>query len=247
MFQQLTPITKNIIILNVIVYILANFVFSVDFMYSNFSAFFPTSPLFKSWQIITHMFMHSGIMHIAFNMLTLASFGPVLERFLGDRKFLILYFLSGFGALALNFAWEGYQINQIVQYLYSSNVDISSLRDGTDIIKNNLTNADIEIIFSKNDINSIFQQTLISRMVGASGAIFGVVAAFTALYPNAEMMIMFIPFPIKAKILLPIVIIGSLYLGINNYGGIAHFAHIGGALVGYLLIKFWGRNRYRIN
>ena len=101
MFQQLTPITKNIIILNVIVYILANFVFSVDFMYSNFSAFFPTSPLFKSWQIITHMFMHAtfqggGIMHIAFNMLTLASFGPVLERFLGDKKFLILYFAKTF-------------------------------------------------------------------------------------------------------------------------------------------------------
>ena len=84
-------------------------------------------------------------------------------------------------------------------------------------------------------------------MVGASGAIFGVVAAFTALYPKAEMYIMFIPFPIKAQVLLPIVIIGSLYLGINNYGGIAHFAHIGGALVGYILIKFWGRNRYRIN
>ena len=244
MFQQLTPITKNIIILNVIVFVLA-YIFPQ--MLGYFAAFFPTSPYFKSWQIITHMFMHGGFMHIAFNMLTLASFGPVLERFLGDKKFLILYFLSGFGALALNLAWEGYQINQIVQYLYSSNVDISSLRDGTDIIKNNLTNADIEIIFAKNDINSIFQQSLISRMVGASGAIFGVVAAFTALYPNAEMMIMFIPFPIKAKILLPIVIIGSLYLGINNYGGIAHFAHIGGALVGYLLIKFWGRNRYRIN
>ena len=244
MFQQLTPITKNIIILNIIIFVLA---LAIPQMNTYLAAYFPASPNFHSWQIITHMFMHSGIMHIAFNMLTLASFGPVLERFLGDRKFLILYFLSGFGALALNFAWEGYQINQIVQYLYSSNVDISSLRDGTDIIKNNLTNADIEIIFAKNDINSIFQQSLISRMVGASGAIFGVVAAFTALYPNAEMMIMFIPFPIKAKILLPIVIIGSLYLGINNYGGIAHFAHIGGALVGYILIKFWGRNRYRIN
>ena len=191
--------------------------------------------------------MHSGIMHIAFNMLTLASFGPVLERFLGDRKFLILYFLSGFGALALNLAWEGYQINQIVQYLYSSNVDISSLRDGADIIKNNLTDSDINALFMRQDIESIFQQSLISRMVGASGAIFGVVAAFATLYPNAEMMIMFIPFPIKAKVLLPIVIIGSIFLGFNNYGGIAHFAHIGGALVGFLLVKYWGRNRYRIN
>ena len=191
--------------------------------------------------------MHGGFMHIAFNMLTLASFGPVLERFLGDKKFLILYFLSGFGALALNLIWEGYQMNQIVQYLNSTNVDISSLRDGADIIKNNLTDSDINALFMRQDIESIFQQSLISRMVGASGAIFGVVAAFATLYPNAEMMIMFIPFPIKAKVLLPIVIIGSIFLGFNNYGGIAHFAHIGGALVGFLLVKYWGRNRYRIN
>ena len=135
MFQNITPITKNIIILNVIIFILA-FIFPQLNTY--LAAYYPTSPNFKSWQIITHMFMHGGFMHIAFNMLTLASFGPVLERFLGDKKFLILYFLSGFGALALNLAWEGYQINQIVQYLYSNNVDISSLRDGADIIKNNL-------------------------------------------------------------------------------------------------------------
>ena len=244
MFQQLTPITKNIIILNVIVFVLA-YIFPQ--MLGNFAAFFPTSPYFKSWQIITHMFMHGGFMHIAFNMLTLASFGPVLERFLGDKKFLILYFLSGFGALALNLIWEGYQMNQIVQYLNSTNVDISSLRDGADIIKNNLTDSDINALFMRQDIESIFQQSLISRMVGASGAIFGVVAAFATLYPNAEMMIMFIPFPIKAKVLLPIVIIGSIFLGFNNYGGIAHFAHIGGALVGFLLVKYWGRNRYRIN
>ena len=244
MFQQLTPITKNIIILNIIIFVLA---LAIPQMNTYLAAYFPASPNFHSWQIITHMFMHSGIMHIAFNMLTLASFGPVLERFLGYKKFLILYFLSGFGALALNLAWEGYQINQIVQYLYSSNVDISSLRDGADIIKNNLTDSDINALFMRQDIESIFQQSLISRMVGASGAIFGVVAAFATLYPNAEMMIMFIPFPIKAKVLLPIVIIGSIFLGFNNYGGIAHFAHIGGALVGFLLVKYWGRNRYRIN
>ena len=160
---------------------------------------------------------------------------------------MILYFIFGFGALALNLIWEGYQMNQIVQYLNSTNVDISSLRDGADIIKNNLTDSDINALFMRQDIESIFQQSLISRMVGASVAIFGVVAAFATLYPNAEKMIMFIPFPIKAKVLLPIVIIGSIFLGFNNYGGIAHFAHIGGSLVGFLLVKYWGRNRYRIN
>ena len=201
MFQNITPITKNIIILNVIVFILA-FIFPQLNTY--LAAYYPTSPNFKSWQIITHMFMHGGFMHIAFNMLTLASFGPLLERFLGEKKYILLYFLSGLGAYALNSLWIYY-----------------------------------EMIAEEQFINV--------AMLGASGAIFGVVAAFTALYPNAEMMIMFIPFPIKAKILLPIVIVGSIYLGINNVGGVAHFAHIGGAIVGYILIKIWGRNRYRIN
>ena len=202
MFQNITPITKNIIILNVIVFILSNTF--LPQMYYFLVAYFPLDPEFKSWQIVTHMFMHGGIMHIAFNMLTLASFGPLLERFLGEKKYILLYFLSGLGAYALNSLWIYY-----------------------------------EMIAEEQFINV--------AMLGASGAIFGVVAAFTALYPNAEMMIMFIPFPIKAKILLPIVIVGSIYLGINNVGGVAHFAHIGGALVGYILIKIWGRNRYRIN
>jgi membrane associated rhomboid family serine protease len=203
MFQNITPITKNIIILNVIVFILSNTF--LPQMYYFLVAYFPLAPEFKSWQIVTHMFMHGGIMHIAFNMLTLASFGPLLERFLGEKKYILLYFLSGLGAYALNSLWIYY-----------------------------------EMVNNGNEFMNV-------AMLGASGAIFGVVAAFTALYPNAEMMIMFIPFPIKAKILLPIVIVGSIYLGINNVGGVAHFAHIGGAIVGYILIKIWGRNRYRIN
>lgn len=202
LFRNITPITKNIIIINVIVFILANTLFPK--MYDYLVVYFPLAPQFKSWQIITYMFMHGGIMHIAFNMLTLASFGPLLERFLGEKKYIMLYFLSGLGAFALNSLWIYYET---ISTGHFENV----------------------------------------AMLGASGAIFGVVAAFTALYPNAEMMIMFIPFPIKAKILLPIVIIGSIYLGINNIGGVAHFAHIGGAIVGYILIKIWGRNRYRIN
>ena len=243
LFRNITPVTRNIIILNVIVYVLANFIFSSNFMYANFSAFFPTSPFFKSWQIITHMFMHAsyksgmGIMHIAFNMLALASFGPLLERFLGEKKFLILYFLSGLGAFALFNLWEYFQLYKNAQPLIAEGMKMS------DIIIGNFNKVPIRLEENGQKIIDI----LSTPMVGASGALFGVVAAFTVLYPDAEMMIMFIPFPIKAKILLPIVIVGSVFLGINNVGGIAHFAHIGGAIVGYILIKIWGRNRYRIN
>ena len=234
MFQQLTPITKNIIILNVIVFVLA---YLFPQMNTYLAAYFPTSPNFHSWQIITHMFMHGGFMHIAFNMLTLASFGPVLERFLGDKKFLILYFLSGLGAFVLFNLWELFQLYQDAKPMIAEGYAFSDILYGNfGEIPRNLEESAMSVA-----------EILKTPMVGASGAIFGVVAAFATLYPNAEMMIMFIPFPIKAKVLLPIVIIGSIFLGFNNYGGIAHFAHIGGALVGFLLVKYWGRNRYRIN
>lgn len=235
MFQQLTPITKNIIILNVIVFVLA-YIFPQ--MLGYFAAFFPTSPYFKSWQIITHMFMHGGFMHIAFNMLTLASFGPVLERFLGDKKFLILYFLSGLGAFVLFNLWELFQLYQDAKPMIAEGYAFSDILYGNfGEIPRNLEESAMSVA-----------EILKTPMVGASGAIFGVIAAFSVLYPNAEMFIMFIPFPIKAKVLFPIAIVVSLVLGISGSGGnIAHFAHIGGALVGYILIKFWGRNRYRIN
>lgn len=235
LFRNLTPITRNIIILNVIVFILA-YIFPIFNTY--FAAYYPTSPNFKSWQIITHMFMHGGIMHIAFNMLTFASFGPVLERFLGDKKFLILYFLSGLGAFVLFNLWEYYQIYKDAQPLIAEGLQFS------DILKGNFDKVPVRLEENGQNIINI----LSTPMVGASGAIFGVIAAFSLLYPNAEMFILFIPFPIKAKVLFPIAIIVSLYLGISGSGGnIAHFAHIGGALVGYILIKIWGRNRYRIN
>ena len=235
MFQQLTPITKNIIILNVIIFVLA---LAIPQMNTYLAAYFPASPNFHSWQIITHMFMHSGIMHIAFNMLTLASFGPVLERFLGDKKFLILYFLSGLGAFVLFNLWELFHMYQIAQPMIAEGYSFFFFLTGNfGEVPRNLQESAVGVI----DI-------LRTPMVGASGAIFGVIAAFAILYPNAEMFIMFIPFPIKAKVLFPIAIVVSLVLGISGSGGnIAHFAHIGGALVGYILIKFWGRNRYRIN
>ncbi|MEN9487733.1 MAG: hypothetical protein RIR56_1422 [Bacteroidota bacterium] len=235
MFQQLTPITKNIIILNVIVFVLA-YIFPQ--MLGYFAAFFPTSPYFKSWQIITHMFMHGGFMHIAFNMLTLASFGPVLERFLGDKKFLILYFLSGLGAFVLFNLWELFQLYQDAKPMIAEGYAFSDILYGNfGEIPRNLEESAMSVA-----------EILKTPMVGASGAIFGVIAAFSVLYPNAEMFIMFIPFPIKAKVLFPIAIVVSLFLGISGSGGnIAHFAHIGGALVGFLLVKYWGRNRYRIN
>lgn len=213
MFRQLTPVTRNILIANFVIYAAANFLPSLR-LYDIFPAYFIASPHFEFWQIFTHMFMHAslvdsiGIMHILFNMITLWSFGPVLEQTLQQQKFASLYFLSGIGAYALNCAWSYFEISQ-----------------GADV----------------NMINNI-------PMVGASGAIFGVVAAFSTLFPDAKLYLMFIPFGIKAKYLLPVIILGSLYLGFSgSMGGVAHFAHIGGAIVGFLMARSFRNNRFRIN
>lgn len=213
MFRQITPITRNIIIANVLIYLASNFLPWLR-LYETFPAYYVGSPHFEFWQIFTHMFMHAplqssmGIMHILFNMVTLWSFGPVLEQTLQQQRFSALYFLSGIGAYALNCAWSFFEISQGVD---------------PDIINN-------------------------IPMVGASGAIFGVVAAFSTLFPDAKLYFMFIPFGIKAKYLLPIIIVVSLYLGFSGQmGGIAHFAHIGGAIIGYLMARSFKNNRFRIN
>lgn len=252
MFQNITPITKNIILINVVVYLLSNFLMN-GALYNVLSAYYPFSPNFHWWQILTHMFMHAplgegiGLTHILFNMFTLLSFGPVLEQSLGQKKYLWLYFLSGIGSFVLFNMWNFYQINQLVQELQNLGVDVSDIYRKSAIgYQGSLT------VSSKTqegiELSKQLFADLRSPMLGASGAIFGVVAAFATLYPEAKLSMMFIPIYIKAKILLPIIIVVSIYLGFSgNVGGVAHFAHVGGAIVGYILAKIWSRNRFRIN
>ncbi len=250
--NQLTPVTKNIIILNVIVYLAANFLMDGK-LYEILSGFYPESPNFHSWQIITHMFMHAqlgggfGIMHIIFNMFTLWSFGPVLEQTLGEKKFVWLYFLSGIGGFVLFNLWNFYEINQITTELKALGVNVADIYKKSSFSYIGEMNTNATSARAQELSQNLFDSFRI-KMVGASGAIFGIVAAFSTLFPEAKLMFMFIPFPIKAKYLFPLIIIGSLYLGFSGDGsGIAHFAHIGGALVGWIFVKLWKKNRFRIN
>lgn len=242
MFNSLPPLTRNIIIINIVVFVVSFFVPQLNDL---LSAYYPFSPNFKSWQIITHMFMHGGIMHILFNMFTLYSFGPILEQRLGDKKYLILYFLSGLGAFFLFNLWNFFEIHQLTADLMTnSNVDINKIYESADLSRYGFN----PVPYLNNEKELNLYLGLISRMVGASGAIFGVIAAFATLYPDARIAIMFIPIPIKVKYVLPVVIIGSIYLGVSgNGGGIAHLAHVGGAIVGFILAKIWKRHLYRFN
>ena len=243
MFNNIPPITRNIIIINIVVFILT-YVLQTDMMYRYLAAFYPFSPFFHSWQIITHMFMHGSFMHILFNLMTLYSFGPVLEQVLGDKKYVLLYFVSGLGAFFLFNLWNFVEVEQIKSSLQSLGFDLAGYMDGERVsFKGNSA----AILEQQNLVNQL--QSIISvPMVGASGAIFGVIAAFATLYPDAKIMLMFIPVPVKVKYLMPVVIIISIYLGISgNAGGIAHLAHVGGALVGFILAKIWKKHLYRFN
>ncbi|WP_317041631.1 rhomboid family intramembrane serine protease [Mucilaginibacter polytrichastri] len=185
-----------------------------------FGVFYFNSPHFKAWQIITHMFMHGGIWHIVFNMFALYSFGPILEYILGSKRFLNFYFICGLGALALQMFVQGLEVHSLIGHFTldpSSNLRLTTEE------------------FAK--LKDIYE----NPMVGASGAIFGVLIAFAYLLPNAELMIMFIPVPVKAKYVVPVYMIYELGSGLGQFAGdsVAHFAHIGGALFGFLLIKLW--------
>lgn len=246
MFRNIPPITKNIIIIiiNVILYLVSNFLLNGK-LYDLLSAYYPFSPNFKLWQVITHMFMHApldsgtGIMHLLFNMFTLWSFGPVLEQVLGDKKFLSLYFISAIGAFIVFNFWNFYEINQLTTELSRLGVDVGEIFRKSDI---NYT-GDMSIGTNSREGIALSQElftSLRTPMLGASGAIFGIVAAFSTMFPDAKLMFMFIPFPIKAKYLFPIIIVVSLYLGISNQmKSVAHFAHIGGAIIGFLMALYF--------
>ena len=218
--SNLPPITKNIILINIVVFIAQNFIPNFT---QNFALHFYASPDFKPYQLLTHMFMHGSISHIFFNMFALFMFGAALEYRMGPKRYFTYYLLTGFGAVMLHFAsmyWESYStLMEIQQY----------------VAQGQLTPEQIS-----NAYFNTFHVTL-----GASGALFGVLAGFAMLYPNQELFLMFIPIPIKAKYFVLGYAAIELFLGVSGSSNdnIAHFAHLGGALFGFIIIKEWQRKR----
>jgi len=204
---------KNIIIINVLVMIMT--MLNEDFMYETFSLFYPTSPFFHWWQPVTHMFMHGGFWHLFFNMYTLYIFGSVLERVWGTRKFLVFYFVTGLGAALIHTGVEWLQMQSwLGQAAEGSAAALSSIH-----------------------------ALKMTPTVGASGAIYGVLMGYAMLYPDSVLTLIFPPVSMKAKWFVLIFAAIELLTGVTGTGGgIAHFAHLGGLIFGYLLILFWKRN-----
>jgi len=222
-FGNLPEITKNLIIINGVM-LLALTVYPD--LYGYVSLYYFSNDMFRPWQIVTHMFSHAqiGSMHLFFNMFTLFMFGSVLERVLGPKRFLTLYMLTGFGGAFLHQLVDIIQVYQISGHVWLT----------PDLIDH------LAIPYSdKLELAKIYA----TPMVGASGAVFGLLTAFAMLFPNAELMLLFPPIPVRAKILISILIISELIFGYMQMGNIAHFAHLGGALFGYLILKSWKRRR----
>lgn len=213
-----SPVVFNLVIINVLVYaaqkIIGNSV-------SDAIALYPiNSDLFKPYQLVTHMFAHSptNIMHIVFNMLTLWMFGTILERFWGSKKFLIFYLICGIVAAVTHLTME---------YVRAGD---------SGRITQDMINAFLQE-------NENIPKYFLGGAMGASGAVMGVMAAFAYIFPNTQLFMMFIPIPVKAKIAVPIMIAIDLFGGFANISGdnIAHFAHLGGALAGFLLALYWNK------
>lgn len=226
LFGNLPTITKNLLIINVLLFFAT---LTFEPLIGLLGVFYPDSPNFKIWQIITYMFMHSdtNFGHIFFNMFALVMFGSVIERVLGQKRFFNYYFICGLGALVLQYGIQAFEVSQITGSIMPYH------KFGEEFMRN-LTSQEFDVI------QSIYRTPL----VGASGAIYGLLLAYGFLFPNAELMLIFLPIPIKAKYFIPILIVIEIFLGFSNSGSsIAHLAHVGGALFGFILLKMWGIKR----
>ena len=207
---QTPTVTKNLIIINVIFFLAT--MLSKDFMISSFALFYPASKFFHWWQPLTHMFMHGGFVHIFFNMYALWIFGSVVERMIGSRKFLIFYFVCGFGAAALHVG---------VEYLQAQTF-MARIAEGSQ-----------SAMQAYSHLKSI-------PTVGASGAIYGVLIGYAMLFPQSRLTLIVPPISLSARTWVMIFVGIELLTGVTGTAdGVAHFAHLGGMLVGWLLFKYW--------
>jgi len=252
--REITPVVKQLLILNVLFFIGSQIV--GDQAYKLLSLFYFESPNFRPWQLISHMFMHadiykpnssSNIAHILFNMMALFSFGSLLENIWGGKKFLFFYLSCGLGAALIHQFANYYFVHQGINHL----TELGFSGQITEILKTGNISYSVKPPSLNESLLVKMYMSYNIPAVGASGAIYGLLVAFAFLFPNAQLSLMFIPVPIKAKYFVPIYmllydgffgIFGNSLAGINS--GVAHFAHIGGALIGFIMMWYWKKNSF---
>lgn len=242
---RITEAVKHILIVNVLFFIATQLL--GDQMFQWFSLWFPKNENFELWQVVSHMFMHGGFMHILFNMYALWAFGTPLEQMWGRNKFLFFYFSAGLGAALIHTLVNYYHFNNGMQALLEAGYQQAEILD---VIAEGKYNTAWETTIPGDTLQN-FLGAYMQPAVGASGAIYGILVAFGMMFPNAELMLLFFPMPIKAKYFIPGLILLDLFSGLSGTsifgGGVAHFAHLGGALFGFIMMWYWKRNQFNNN
>lgn len=245
--MRISDTVKHLIIINAIMFVGTLAIGGGNSFYEWFAMYFPQNEAFQPWQIITHMFMHGGAMHLLFNMFALWMFGSPVEQVLGSKRFLFLYISAGLGAVLLQVGFYYFQY----------------LPDYNTLLESGLSSESIKQMLTTNEVSSGVSQSQVAllkgiysaynaSMVGASGCIMGIMAAFGMMNPNAELMMIFLPIPIKAKYFIPGIIILDLISGITGQSffspsNTAYMAHVGGALTGFLIMWYWKKNQFNSN
>lgn len=246
--NNIPPVTKNLLLINVLLYILMMVSISTNGpdLTNYLSAHYVMTPFFEPYQIVTHMFMHSSflITHIFFNMFILVIFGSHLERIWGAKHYFIFYFACGLGAFALDNIVHGIEIYNLKETLIAKGVNMVSFDNLIEKISflSQAESGEIQNeLFGGKDVTYEAQRYFnlsTTSGVGASGALFGLLAAFAILFPNTELYLMFLPIPIKAKYFIGFYVLYELYMALNPVSGdfTNHLAHLGGALVGAIIV-----------
>ncbi|MBO8477147.1 MAG: rhomboid family intramembrane serine protease [Bacteroidetes bacterium] len=233
--NNIPPVTKHLLLVNILIWIISSLLlhtqgFDLD---KYLGLHYVKSPDFNPAQIITYMFMHDnrGIAHIFFNMFSLYMFGRLLEQVFGSKRYLFYYISTGIGAAAIQLLVIHLQIGSVEKLLSPEMISVV-YAEGADALEQGLNFVNPNMA----ELNALINTSI----VGASGAVFGILLAFGMIFPNIPLYIFFIPVPIKAKY----VVIGygllELLFGISGtMSGVAHFAHLGGMIFGIIMILYW--------
>ena len=250
---RISETVKHLIIINVLFWIATLTIGANGNLFDNlFALHFPKNDLFKPWQLFTHMFMHASytgngsvyFQHILFNMFALWMFGSPVEQTFGRKKFIFFYISAGLGAaiIMLGFSYINYQIGM---------GELNALGMNTVDIENALQNLPPGKVYSEGALATVSRE-YVSVMVGASGAIMGILVAFGMLFPESRLMLIFLPVPIKAKYFIPAIIALDLFSALTGYSvfspsNTAYVAHLGGAFIGFIMMWYWKKSQFNKN
>lgn len=246
--MRMTDMVKHLLIINIIFFIGSYLVpNSTDLLALHYFE----NDKFKFWQPITHMFMHAGFGHILFNMFTLIMFGSALEQMWGEKKFLFFYFSCGIGSFLLQTGIHYLEFHHSLNLLIENGIDKQEVYQ---VLNEGKYNTDwIEYLSSRNFDG--LAKSFLSISLGASGATSGLLVGYAFLFPNSELSLLFFPVPIKAKYFVMGIFGLDLFLGMQgsplfgsgNESNIGHFAHLGGALIGFIMMWYWKKNQFDKN